>query len=306
MYKVIGIDGQEYGPVTLEQLKEWVAQGRVNAQTRVQPEDATDWTPASQIAELSALFPPPSAAPVRGGAGATWDQARHGAPPPPGSRPQQSMAVTSLVLGICSLLCFGLVTGIPAIICGHMALSRARRAPTEHGGSGFAIAGLVMGYVSVFMTLIVAAMLLPALSHAKSKAQTIMCSNNLKQIGLAFRTWGLDHGDQFVFNVSTNSGGTLELCARQPSGFDANAAVHFQVMSNELSGTPVLICPADSKKAAANFQTLQAIHISYNLRTGENVDPTNTAEVLAVCPIHNNVLRADGSVEIKKRSRRVR
>ena len=59
------------------------------------------------------------------------------------------------------------------------------------------------------------------------------CSNNLKQIGLAFRTWAIDNDGQFSFNVSTNAGGTMELCVRGSDGFDTNAALHFQVMSNE-------------------------------------------------------------------------
>src|ERR1017187_9579944 len=72
------------------------------------------------------------------------------------------------------------------------------------------------------------------------KAQRITCVNNLKQIGLSFRIWALDNDGHFPFNVSTNSGGTMEFCAMGPDGFDRNAALHFQVMSNELS-TPLLL-----------------------------------------------------------------
>lgn len=42
---------------------------------------------------------------------------------------------------------------------------------------------------------ILAAMMLPALSRAKSRAQRINAVNNLKQIGLAARTWSLDNSD---------------------------------------------------------------------------------------------------------------
>ena len=37
MYKIIGADGNEYGPITTEQLRQWLAEGRVNAQTKVPP-----------------------------------------------------------------------------------------------------------------------------------------------------------------------------------------------------------------------------------------------------------------------------
>jgi hypothetical protein len=39
MYKVIGADGKEYGPITSYKLQPWIADGRVNAQTRVRPAD---------------------------------------------------------------------------------------------------------------------------------------------------------------------------------------------------------------------------------------------------------------------------
>jgi len=42
---------------------------------------------------------------------------------------------------------------------------------------------------------ILAAMMLPALSKAKSKAQRISAINNLKQVGLAARTWAIDNSD---------------------------------------------------------------------------------------------------------------
>jgi hypothetical protein len=165
------------------------------------------------------------------------------------------LAVTSLVLGIVSLVvCLGPLTAIPAIICGHVARRRARQSPAQYGGPGMALAGLVLGYVSVALLLAMAvfygAMLLPALSQAKGKAEEIRCANNTKMIGLSFRTWAIDHSDQFPFNVSTNQGGTLELCAPGPDGFDKNAAMHFLVMSNELSTPSILVCPADKRQAA--------------------------------------------------------
>ncbi len=53
MYKIIGIDGRQYGPVTAEQVKEWIAAGRANGQTRAQFEGETDWKPLSAFAEFA-------------------------------------------------------------------------------------------------------------------------------------------------------------------------------------------------------------------------------------------------------------
>ena len=61
MYKIIGADGKEYGPITVEQLKQWLAEGRVNAQTQVLAEGAADWKPLSEFPELTtAAVPSPA------------------------------------------------------------------------------------------------------------------------------------------------------------------------------------------------------------------------------------------------------
>ena len=77
---------------------------------------------------------------------------------PPDVKPATSnnsgMAVASLVLGILSVVCCGLLAGIPAIICGHMALSQIKKSGGTIGGNGMAIAGLVMGYLSIVVTIL--------------------------------------------------------------------------------------------------------------------------------------------------------
>ena len=53
MYKIIGADGRQYGPVAVEAVREWIAAGRANAQTMVQPEGATDWKPLGSLPEFA-------------------------------------------------------------------------------------------------------------------------------------------------------------------------------------------------------------------------------------------------------------
>lgn len=54
MYKIIGIDGQQYGPVNIDQMRRWIAENRVRSETLVQAEGTTDWKPLSSFPELAA------------------------------------------------------------------------------------------------------------------------------------------------------------------------------------------------------------------------------------------------------------
>ncbi len=64
------------------------------------------------------------------------------------------LAIASLVCGIFTFIC-GL-GAIPAVICGHLALSRIK-AGRAAGGRGMAIAGLIMGYLGILLTVVVVA-----------------------------------------------------------------------------------------------------------------------------------------------------
>jgi TM2 domain-containing membrane protein YozV len=62
MYKIIGTDGRQYGPVSAEQIRQWLTQSRVNAQTMVQPEGSLDWKALGTLPEFASDFriPPPA------------------------------------------------------------------------------------------------------------------------------------------------------------------------------------------------------------------------------------------------------
>ena len=69
MYRIIGSDGSEYGPVDAEQIKRWLADGRVNLQSKVLAEGATEWRPLAEFPELAGSTPmqhtSPSTSPAR-------------------------------------------------------------------------------------------------------------------------------------------------------------------------------------------------------------------------------------------------
>ena len=113
--------------------------------------------------------------------------------------------------------------------------------------NGFTLVALL---VIIAVIAVLAAMLLPALASAKKKAQRINCVNNLKQLGLAYRIWEGDNGDKYPMAVFTINSA-------------ADTFRYFQVMSNELSTPRILVCPADTRTAAANFVRLKNQNVSY-------------------------------------------
>ena len=179
-YTIIGGDGKEYGPITETQLRQWIADGRANAQSKAKTE-AGDWKRLSDFPEFN-------------------DVLKSAAPPPlPAVAPvakTSGLAVTSLVLGILGVFTCGL-TALFGLILGIIAMVRVKNSGGKLSGNGLALAGIIVSTIFLFMIPIFAAMLLPALAAAKQKAQTINCVNNEKQLALAVRIYSGDNGNHF-------------------------------------------------------------------------------------------------------------
>jgi hypothetical protein len=225
MFKIRGIDQKEYGPVSVEALKQWMAEGRVAAQTPVQAEGSDEWRPLSSFPELSSLAGP------GGPAAASAATAR-----PPGlpSRPVQTsgLAVASLVLGVLGCL------GIPALVgavLGIVALVKIKSSQGRLKGQGLAIAGICLAALMLFVVIPVGLgltlplvqrarmgpMMAPPvrgrpmppgggarpmppgvgvrpnapISESRGSPQASGCANRLTQICLGVRIYTMDHQD---------------------------------------------------------------------------------------------------------------
>lgn len=110
------------------------------------------------------------------------------------------------------------------------------------------------------------------LAEAESKAESIRCINNMKQIGLAFRIWAGDNNDVY------------------PKDFIS--------MTNELSTWKILQCPSDKSHNVSSWSDVAAGNISYRrVSSGPDADETHPNVVLVECPIHGSILLCDGSVQ---------
>ena len=181
MYKIIGADGKEYGPVSADQLRQWLGEGRINAQTKVKSDTMTEWQALGTLPEFAAQCPAPAAAPPLA-SGATASKV-------------SGLAITSLVLGILGLFSCG-ITALVGLVLGIVALVNIKNSQGRLSGTGLAIAGTAVSGLFLLMLPIYAAMLLPALSKAKERAQTINCVNNVKQLCLAAIIYANEHNDQ--------------------------------------------------------------------------------------------------------------
>jgi len=108
---------------------------------------------------------------------------------------------------------------------------------------------------------ILAALLLPAVSQAKLRAQRAACVSHLREIGLAFHIFANDHRGKLPMQVPMSEGGSAEF-VRAPSGLPL-AFRHFQPLSNELVTPKMLICASDTRLPGANFAVLQNKNLSY-------------------------------------------
>src|SRR5512144_346143 len=62
-YKIIGADQMEYGPVSTEQIRQWIAERRVDSETKLQVEGAAEWKRLAEVPEFAEPLPGTSPSP---------------------------------------------------------------------------------------------------------------------------------------------------------------------------------------------------------------------------------------------------
>ena len=150
MYKIVGGDNREYGPVSEEKVREWVAQGRANATTMLSQEGGP-WRPLSSFPEfadaLRTAAPPPIAGqqPVyASGAGVV------------GGQQSNSFAVAGLVFSILgAFCCCGPIGCLVGIILSVIGLSQINQNPQAYTTTKtIAWLGIIIGIVGIILNIV--------------------------------------------------------------------------------------------------------------------------------------------------------
>jgi len=149
-----------------------------------------------------------------------------------------SKAILSLV---CGLLFFIPPAFVAAIVLGHLAFSEIRKSAGRLKGEGFAIAGLVLGYMwvlSIPIILIIAAIAIPNLLRARMVANESAAVASVRQLITAEVSYASDHPQVgFTCSLSDLRGGKFisgPLATGQRSGY----VFELQNCSPEVAGVP--------------------------------------------------------------------
>jgi len=160
MYRMIGADGREYGPISADQLRQWIGQGRANAATNVLPEGASEWKALGSLPEFSMLFAAP-APEFTSTPTATPTPTTPAAFPSYPVQPVRTngFATAGLVLGILSITigfccCYSLPFSVPGIIFSIVAITQINSHPERYNGKVLAIIGIALCCLSLLISVI--------------------------------------------------------------------------------------------------------------------------------------------------------
>ena len=125
----------------------------------------------------------------------------------------------------------------------------------------------------VIVTFVFLALLLPQAAKTRCGGKRNACLSNQKMIGLAFRMWANDHGEQFPMQLPDEEGGTRQ------SAWSGLPTPTFRMISNELYSPKLLFCPEDkTRQRAIDFGTFNENTLSYFLSV--DASPTNAGSIL--------------------------
>ncbi len=139
-----------------------------------------------------------------------------------GQKKTLGLAIASLVLG-----CFfwipllGLLFGLAALIMGIIALVQINKNKVQLKGEGMAIAGIVMGALSVLMipfVALLAAIAIPNLLRARLNANEAMTQAQIRSVSTALEMYAIDNDAIYPVHESQLTAGDTPYLVRNYDG----------------------------------------------------------------------------------------
>jgi prepilin-type N-terminal cleavage/methylation domain-containing protein/prepilin-type processing-associated H-X9-DG protein len=143
--------------------------------------------------------------------------------------------------------------------------------------------------VVIAIIAILAAMLLPALSAAKRRAQGISCINNLKELTLAAMVYSGDYQDAIIPNVLGTSNSWVAGSVQSLPGATNVADIETSLLWPYNKSLGIYVCPAD-KTGIGDTTRVRSFSLSGMM--GNNEDPTlgvhdGLRENIKLTDVHN-------------------
>jgi hypothetical protein len=138
-YKIKGTDDTEYGPVSTEELQQWVAQNRCTRESLVEVDGSGEWVPLATLPEFQDAF---AAAPASAEGGVSTVIPYKNVP-----------ALIAYYVGVFCIICPPLLC-FPAIILGVIGLRRVKENP-EVKGTAHAWIGILSGSFFLLLSIVV-------------------------------------------------------------------------------------------------------------------------------------------------------
>ena len=140
-------DGNEYGPITAEEISDWQAQGRMNSESLVRHSNSRDWMPLSSYPELASDSAPKPTS-VDSSESPPPQKAPEGPPQQAYSKYEEHRGTMILVFGILGIACC-FPFGIAAWVMGNADMQKINAGIMDPEGKGTTNAGKICGIISV-------------------------------------------------------------------------------------------------------------------------------------------------------------
>jgi hypothetical protein len=243
MQYLLARDGKQIGQFSEEEIRSGLFEGRYLPTDVAWAEGMAQWEP---LGELMGQGVTRVAGPrqLPGGSPVSWSAPTHTA----------GLSIAALVLGILALLTCGLfgLTAIPAIVCGHLALSNIGKSGGTLGGRGMAVTGLVMGYTSVLLVgvAILSSLSMGAIAKMGEKGQVIQGISTARQTVLGVKVYAADKQGKYPATLEELvTGGNLEqqvldkLQSFKPTGWQGESGFEYRgaAMTDSSEANTVLL-----------------------------------------------------------------